>query len=181
MLFRSRAHNTEYYFAVVLKEKNKVIGEMEAFRNYKMDDETNLQVCLFTICWMLNEPFRGKGYAYEAAHAFFDFDKSTPRPQGRALLNKVAAELVKNAGDVKSIALVGHTDAVGSAEYNQKLSVRRADAVRNYLIEKGVNPSIITATGEGISHTFDNATAEGRSKNRRVDVKISAVREVKVD
>lgn len=116
-----------------------------------------------------------------SADAFFDFDKSTLRPQGRELLNKVAAELVKNAGDVKSIALVGHTDAVGSAEYNQKLSVRRADAVRNYLIEKGVNPSIITATGEGISHTFDNATAEGRSKNRRVDVKISAVREVKVD
>lgn len=70
---KRRAHNTEYYFAVVLKEKNKVIGEMEAFRNYKMDDETNLQVCLFTICWMLNEPFRGKGYAYEAAHAFFDY------------------------------------------------------------------------------------------------------------
>lgn len=116
-----------------------------------------------------------------SADAFFDFDKSTLRPQGRELLNKVAAELVKNAGDVKSIALVGHTDAVGRAEYNQKLSVRRADAVRNYLIEKGVNPSIITATGEGISHTFDNATAEGRSKNRRVDVKISAVREVKVD
>ncbi len=116
-----------------------------------------------------------------SADAFFDFDKSTLRPQGRELLDKVAAELVKHANDVRSISLVGHTDLVGSAHYNQGLSVRRADAVRNYLVEKGVNPAVITATGEGISYTFDNATAEGRAKNRRVDVKIEAVREVKVD
>lgn len=116
-----------------------------------------------------------------SADTFFAFDKAELRPQGRELLDKVAAELVKHANDVKSISLVGHTDSVGSAQYNQGLSVRRADAVRNYLVEKGVNPAVITATGEGISHTFDNATAEGRAKNRRVDVKIEAVREVKVD
>ncbi|HIW07458.1 MAG TPA: OmpA family protein [Candidatus Ignatzschineria merdigallinarum] len=116
-----------------------------------------------------------------SADTFFDFDKATIRPQGRELLNKVAAELVKNAADVRSIELTGHTDSTGSATYNQGLSDRRANAVRNYLIEKGVNPSVITAKGEGISYTFDNATAEGRAKNRRVDVKITAVREVKVD
>ncbi len=116
-----------------------------------------------------------------SADTFFAFDKAELRPQGRELLDKVAAELVKHANDVRSISLVGHTDSVGSAQYNQGLSVRRADAVRNYLVEKGVNPAVITATGEGISYTFDNATAEGRAKNRRVDVKIEAVREVKVD
>ncbi len=116
-----------------------------------------------------------------SADTFFDFDKATLRPQGRELLNKVAAELVKNENGVKSISLVGHTDSTGSEAYNLKLSERRADSVRNYLIERGVPASLITAKGEGISYTFDNATAEGRAKNRRVDVKIEAVREVKVD
>lgn len=116
-----------------------------------------------------------------SADTFFDFDKSTLRPQGRELLNKVAAELVKNENGVKSIQLTGFTDSVGSAAYNQKLSLRRADSVRDYLIERGVSPSLITAQGEGISYTFDNATAEGRAKNRRVDVKIEAVRKVNVD
>ncbi|MDM1545987.1 OmpA family protein [Ignatzschineria indica] len=116
-----------------------------------------------------------------SADTFFAFDKAELRPQGRELLDKVAAELVKNANDVKSIVLTGHTDAIGSEQYNLGLSQRRADAVRNYLVEKGVNPAIITAKGEGISYTFDNATAEGRAKNRRVDVKIEAVREVSVN
>lgn len=116
-----------------------------------------------------------------SADTFFAFDKAELRPQGRELLDKVAAELVKNAKDVKSIVLTGHTDAIGSEQYNLGLSQRRADAVRNYLVEKGVNPAIITAKGEGISYTFDNATAEGRAKNRRVDIKIEAVREVNVD
>ena len=116
-----------------------------------------------------------------SADTFFAFDKAELRPQGRELLDKVAAELVKNANDVKSITLTGHTDAIGSEKYNLGLSQRRADAVRNYLVEKGVNPAIITAKGEGISYTFDNATAEGRAKNRRVDVKIEAVREVNVN
>ncbi|WP_026878937.1 OmpA family protein [Ignatzschineria larvae DSM 13226] len=116
-----------------------------------------------------------------SADTFFDFDKATLRPQGRELLNKVAAELVKNENGVKSISLTGFTDSVGSAAYNQKLSLRRADSVRDYLIERGVSPSLITAQGDGISYTFDNATAEGRAKNRRVDVKIEAVRKVNVD
>ncbi len=115
-----------------------------------------------------------------SADTFFAFDKAELRPQGRELLDKVAAELVKHANDVKSIALVGHTDSVGSEKYNLGLSERRANSVRTYLVEKGVNPAIITATGEGISYTFDNATAEGRAKNRRVDVKIEATREVTV-
>ena len=136
-------------------------------------------------CVLVKDGVPGCGIVYQdvtfSADTFFDFDKATLRPQGRELLNKVAAELVKNASDIRSIALVGHTDSTGNAQYNQGLSERRANAVRDYLIEKGVNPSVITATGEGISYTFDNATAEGRAKNRRVDVKIAAVREIQVN
>ncbi len=116
-----------------------------------------------------------------SADTFFDFDKATLLPQGRELLNKVAAELIKNENGVKSISLTGYTDSVGSVAYNQKLSLRRADAVRDYLIERGVSPSLITAQGDGISYTFNNDTAEGRAKNRRVDVRIEAVRKVNVD
>ena len=66
----------------------------------------------------------------------------------------------------------GHTDSVGSDAYNQGLSERRAQSVRQYLVDKGLSPSMVVATGAGESSPVDsNDTAEGRSKNRRVVIK----------
>jgi OOP family OmpA-OmpF porin len=108
------------------------------------------------------------------ADAFFDFNKATLKPAGIAKLDQLAIDL-KGAGKVDAIDLGGHTDSVGSVQYNLRLSERRVHAVEAYIISKGVNPAIITAKGYGKSNPVaDNATAEGRAQNRRVDIKITA-------
>ena len=68
-----RAGVGEYYFAIVLKENGKVIGEIDAMPEATAPDEKNAAHDTFSPCWMLNPNYHGKGYAYEAAHAFFDY------------------------------------------------------------------------------------------------------------
>lgn len=71
---RNRVGETEYYFAIVLKESNKVIGEIDAFpETGEPHQDENSVKDTFSPCWMLNADYTGKGYAYEAAHAFFDY------------------------------------------------------------------------------------------------------------
>lgn len=102
----------------------------------------------------------------------FDTDKADIKPRYRDELKKVADQLAKHP---KATAVVeGHTDNVGSAAYNEKLSQRRADSVRQYLVDTfGIAPDRLTAKGFGLtSPVADNATAEGRAKNRRIETKI---------
>lgn len=68
-----RAKDKEYYFAIVLKENGKVIGEIDAMPESPTPDETNRTLDTFSPCWMLNQDYQGKGYAYEAACVFFDY------------------------------------------------------------------------------------------------------------
>ena len=99
----------------------------------------------------------------------FDFDKAEIKPVDFDQLKNVAAEM-KNF-DTATVALEGHTDSKGSDSYNLKLSQRRAEAVRKYLIEKqGVSAARLTAKGFGEAKPVStNATDEGRAKNRRVE------------
>ena len=69
---QKRAEDTEFYFAIVLKETGKVIGEITAHPQATAPDEDAVQDT-FSPCWMLNKEYHGKGYAYEAAKAFFDY------------------------------------------------------------------------------------------------------------
>ncbi len=82
-----------------------------------------------------------------AADALFDFDKATLRPEGKAKLD----ELVSKAKAIKLevILVVGHTDRIGSASYNQKLSDRRAAAVKTYLVSKGIETNRVYTEGKG--------------------------------
>jgi len=99
----------------------------------------------------------------------FDNDKATLRPEAFAILDKVAIGL-KDWGDV-NIEVAGHTDSKSDDEYNLKLSQRRAEAVRDYLISKGISADRLTAKGYGESKPIaDNETEEGRFKNRRVEL-----------
>ena len=99
----------------------------------------------------------------------FDFDKATLRPESLTVLDEDVAALSK-WGDVK-VEVAGHTDSKGSDAYNLNLSQRRAEAVRNYLIGKGIAAERLTAKGYGESQPVaDNATDEGRAKNRRVEL-----------
>ncbi|MHB1214180.1 MAG: OmpA family protein [Thiobacillus sp.] len=99
----------------------------------------------------------------------FDFDKATLRQTDVSDLDKNVDQL-KTWGDV-DIEVAGHTDSMGSDKYNMTLSRQRAEAVRNYLISKGVAANRLTAKGYGESQPVaDNATEEGRFKNRRVEL-----------
>lgn len=70
---QKRSKETEYTFAIVLKENGKVIGEIEALPEATAPDEDEAPLDTFSPCWMLNQAYQNKGYAYEAAHAFFDY------------------------------------------------------------------------------------------------------------
>lgn len=99
----------------------------------------------------------------------FDYDKSTLRPDAAATLDEAAATL-KEWGNVQ-VEVAGHTDSKGSDAYNKHLSIHRANAVRDYLIGKGIEASRLTAKGYGESQPVaDNSTEEGRFKNRRVEL-----------
>jgi OOP family OmpA-OmpF porin len=99
----------------------------------------------------------------------FDFDKATLRPEAKAVLNEAAALLSKHERVVVEVA--GHTDSMGSEEYNQGLSERRAMAVKDYLTGKGVKASRLTSRGYGESRPVaSNDTKEGRAENRRVEL-----------
>ena len=109
------------------------------------------------------------------ADALFDFDKSVIKPAAKASLDSLA-------GKVKSLTLevivaVGHTDSIGTDAYNQKLSIRRAEAVKKYLVSQGIEAKRIYVEGKGESQPVaDNKTAEGRAKNRRVQIEAIGTR-----
>lgn len=109
------------------------------------------------------------------ADTFFDFDKSTIKPEGRQVLDQV----VQQAGSINLETLIatGHTDSIGTDAYNLKLSQRRANAVKAYLVQKGMDPNRIYVEGKGESQPIaSNKTREGRAKNRRVEIEIVGVR-----
>ena len=106
-----------------------------------------------------------------AADAFFDFDKSVLKPAGKAKLDDLASK-VKGI-NLEVIIAVGHTDSVGTDAYNQKLSIRRAEAVKAYLVSKGIDKSRVYTEGKGEKQPVaDNKTKEGRAKNRRVEIEV---------
>ena len=110
-----------------------------------------------------------------AADAFFDFDKSVLKPEGRAKLDDLVSKI--QGINLEVIIAVGHTDSVGSDAYNQKLSVRRAEAVKAYLISKGIERNRIYTEGKGKTQPIaSNKTAEGRAKNRRVEIEVVGTR-----
>ena len=110
-----------------------------------------------------------------AADAFFDFNKSVLKPEAKAKLDDLVGKLKGISLEV--IIAVGHTDAVGSDAYNQKLSVRRAESVKAYLVTKGIEPNRIYTEGKGKKQPVaDNKTAEGRAKNRRVEIEVVGTR-----
>ena len=106
--------------------------------------------------------------------ALFDFDKSVIKPQGRARLDEFVKQLASVKYDV--VIVVGHTDSIGSDDYNMKLGQRRAEAVKAYLISQGVKQPIQASSRGEKEPIADNRTAEGRAKNRRVVIEVSGTR-----
>jgi OmpA-OmpF porin, OOP family len=110
-----------------------------------------------------------------AADAFFDFDKAVLKPEGKAKLDDLVGKI--QGINLEVIIAVGHTDSVGTDTYNQKLSVRRAEAVKAYLVSKGIEKNRVYTEGKGEKQPVaDNKTAEGRAKNRRVEIEVVGTR-----
>ena len=110
-----------------------------------------------------------------AADAFFDFDKSVLKPEGKAKLDDLVGK-VKGI-NLEVIIAVGHTDSTGSDAYNQKLSVARSEAVKAYLVSKGIEKNRVYTEGKGEKQPVaDNKTKEGKAKNRRVEIEVVGTR-----
>ena len=106
-----------------------------------------------------------------AADAFFDFDKAVVKPEGKAKLDDLIGKI--KGINLEVIIAVGHTDAVGGDSYNQKLSIRRSEAVKAYLVSKGIEKNRVYTEGKGEKQPVaDNKSAEGRAKNRRVEIEV---------
>jgi OOP family OmpA-OmpF porin len=105
--------------------------------------------------------------------ALFGFDKAELTPAGQEALRKYREEARAEMNTATLVKITGHTDSIGAAEYNQQLSLRRAQAVRDYLVKLGGNPGIMEVAGMGEANPIaDNKTAAGRSQNRRVEVEV---------
>jgi len=112
-----------------------------------------------------------------AADAFFDFDKSVLKPEGKAKLTDLTSKL--KGMNLEVIIAVGHTDSVGTDVYNQKLSLRRAEAVKSFLTSNGIDANRVYTEGKGEKQPVaDNKTAEGRAKNRRVEIEVVGTRNI---
>lgn len=104
--------------------------------------------------------------------ALFATNSARLTGEGTSAIDGVVEQL-RGFDKVKTITITGHTDNTGSTAYNQKLSERRADSVRDYLISRGVNPALMSTMGMGeTAPVADNNTREGRQLNRHVDIDI---------
>ena len=101
-----------------------------------------------------------------SADTLFDFDKAALRPEGKAKLDELARLL--EGANYEVILAIGHTDRIGSAAYNQKLSVRRAAAVKKYLTEKGIPPNRVYAEGKGKTQPLTKPSDCKSKQNRKL-------------
>jgi outer membrane protein OmpA-like peptidoglycan-associated protein len=130
-------------------------------KNSKVDTVTYVDETTNTTVKMLSLP-----------NVQFEKNKAILLKSSIPQLNELAAYLIENK-EINA-EIIGHTDADGDAEANRKLSQDRAEEVRQYLIQNGVEAQRVKATGKGESEPVaDNKTAEGRAMNRRVEVKLS--------
>ena len=124
------------------------------------------------------EPAKPKPVAEKvtfAADVLFDFDKSVEKPDGKSKLDDLSSKM--RGVNLEVVIAIGHADSIGSDAYNQKLSVRRAESVKAYLVSKGIEANRIYTEGKGEKQPVaDNKTREGRAKNRRVEIEVIGTR-----
>ena len=110
-----------------------------------------------------------------AADVFFDFDKAIIKPDGKSKLDDLSSKI--RSANLEVVIAIGHADSIGSDQYNQRLSVRRAEAVKAYLVSKGIEANRVYTEGKGEKQPIaNNATKDGRAKNRRVEIEVIGTR-----
>jgi outer membrane protein OmpA-like peptidoglycan-associated protein len=122
----------------------------------------------------------GKGILVNLPDVTFAVDSTTISPSFRAALDEVAASLQKYPNSL--VDVMGHTDSTGSDAYNLDLSRRRAEAVVNHLVSRGVSRARLASVGYGEQYPrADNATEQGRALNRRVEIRITPISQEEVN
>jgi OOP family OmpA-OmpF porin len=110
-----------------------------------------------------------------AADVLFDFDKAVVKPEGKSKLDDISSKV--RGINLEVVIAIGHADSIGSDAYNQKLSVRRSESVKAYLVSKGIEPNRVYTEGKGEKQPVaSNKTREGRAKNRRVEIEVIGTR-----
>ncbi len=151
-------------------ETRQTREELERIRQRREEELNRMQEALNRIAPTKRTP-AGMVMTLSDEAFRFDFDKATLRPENKETLSRIAGVLLASEG--YRLFIDGHTDDIGTDEYNQKLSERRAKAVRDYLVAAGLPPELFTVQGFGKSQPLVNAsTKEARAANRRVEIGI---------
>jgi len=156
--------------AVAEQEKQAAVAEAERIRKEREEELNRLQEALQKIA-ETRRTAMGLVMNLDSNAIQFEFNKAVLLSMNRELLSRIAGILLTSKG--YSMTVYGHTDDVGSEAYNQELSERRAQAVRDYLVEAGIGREIIATKGFGKTKPLvARRTPEARAKNRRVEVEI---------
>jgi outer membrane protein OmpA-like peptidoglycan-associated protein len=164
------AVQAQHQASLATQQASQAQEEAEALRAERQAELDRLQTVLSQIA-STRKTASGLIVTLDNNAIRFDFDKSTIRPGNREVLSRMAGVLMTLQG--YQMYVYGFTDNIGTEEYNQKLSERRAAAVHDYLVQSGVDPKIIATKGYGKSDPLENgASAQARAKNRRVEISI---------
>jgi outer membrane protein OmpA-like peptidoglycan-associated protein len=167
---RQEATSATEAAATAKEEAARAQAEAESIRKRAASEVNRLEAALGQIAETRRTAL-GLVMNLGSDHLKFEFNKADLRPSDRELLARVAGILVTSHDF--TISVNGHTDDVGSDAYNQKLSERRAQAVRDYLVKSGLPENILTVEGHGKSLPLVKGTSEAaRAKNRRVELGI---------
>jgi outer membrane protein OmpA-like peptidoglycan-associated protein len=159
-----------------LAEQKRLADEAAAAQAARSEAEKDTQAMREKLRDQLNAILEtrdtARGLIVSLSDVLFDFNQATLKPGAREKLAKVSGILL--AYPSLNMNMEGHTDSVGSDEYNMKLSQRRADAVRDYITSNGINAANVQAIGLGKDGPVaSNDTAAGRQQNRRVEMVVS--------
>ena len=162
--------------ADALAQKQAAQAESEKARQDAQRAEQDKEQTRARLMQQLNQVLEtresARGLIVSMPDVLFDFNKYTLKTEARERLAKVSGILMAYPG--LNVKVEGHTDNIGSEEYNQRLSDQRAETVRGFMVSQGVSPDIITAQGFGKSQPVaSNDSAAGRSKNRRVELVVN--------
>jgi len=158
------------------QEKDKLAQEKDSALSAKEQAEKDAQALRERLKEQLNVILStrdtARGLIVNMSDVLFDFGQAALKPGAKEKLAKISGILL--AYPTLHLSVEGHTDSVGTDDYNQKLSERRADSVRDYLTSNGISPANVIAIGMGKANPVaSNDTAEGRQQNRRVEMVVS--------
>jgi len=157
----------EFVTSLPLRNRYALLAEAAGYLFYSQHFDLRERTQAYELRVPLEKP--RKGSAIRLRNVFFEFDRADLKPESELELMEVVRLL--QAHPRWKVEVQGHTDSIGKAEYNQQLSQRRAEAVRQFLVQRGVRAERIFARGYGGSRPIaSNATEEGRALNRRTEI-----------